>query len=697
MRIVNALYPDDFGLEEVMARDDVDALRRLVPFMRSSELDAYVDRGIVVSADDFEGLAKRARGLGLPAAWANAISRVATETGVLEGLAVKGRALASEDAAFVLRPTLTALEPIVSAPAIWLDDAVEVVSWDPSVRLLTVTHVPPEEEEAGDEEDDEATKWEKIELLVPEQLAESAAAHPPGSSVRVLASADDEGDWWSVYSIAGADGELVSIERIPPRIGEDVSAAAMSVVAVLAEAGHADAASLVPVLSWAYPRSTDWASGLRIFALAVRRDGADTTVVEQAVHRLRITWCGIHYLDERVSAEVSGATLDVLGGLARSAETSQAPDIARLMADLVPAADPAARDRVAADLREARREFDRRPVFEAVSSVLPESRLERVQVICSVLEPVDRVRALSYYLDDMRVLEEELAEATEESQVAVVTDTLHFYLDRVEIVAAQRRTKRGQQLLLKIPFVAIPTYAARVTSLIERCELDARPSTPFLEAAAASSGQALADVCTLLMRTGRTGVDELNAVLAGIGRGALRREALPRAADAYQRSLQSRVPRLEQHARIASLLDWQAAERVAGGALLVSIFSSAVPLLKSDPAAAARRLSVAEAWVGSSPTRRRQAAEGYCALLDAVRRDEQLGLVVGSALSFFDSRPVDKQKTRQAAWDAIARVYRRGQPSEKTLELLERAMNELEWEGTPSRGAPRHVRKILGH
>lgn len=698
-RIVDALYSDDHRLDEVMGRDDADALRRLMPFMGRHELQSYVDQGSVRAADDFERLATRTRELARPEAWASALRGVETDAAALKLLAERCRTLAHDDAALVLPPSIEVFEPVVTAPTSWIDGDVQVLSWDPSSRVLAVLAAAEGGEGSGaSEELSDSAELEEYELSVPPELAELAELHAGAASVRLTAVADSGGAW-SAVAIAGADGDLVLVGPTPPRVGAEVSEAAMSVLIALADACRTELATVLPLIGWTYPRASDWATGLRTVALAVRGGGATGATVEAALAGLGATMPRLEHFTPSGRAAVSGAALDVLGGLVRAGETEVRPHaagLAKLIARLVPASDPAARERVAADMHVARSVFGRAAVFDAISSVLPALGIERVQIIVCIVEPVDRIRALTYYLLDMHKLERALKETAGEDESAELTTALLAYLERVESIAARRRTKRGQELLLRLPFIEVPTYAARVISLAARCELDSRPPVPFLAAAAGTSTQALADVCVLLSRTARTGDDVLDAVLVGIARCVKRKEDLPAAVDAYQRSLQPRVPRLEQHSRIAVLVDWRAAERVGGDALLISLLSSAVSLLSSDLDSADRRLRLAEAWSKASRGRQRQAGQGYSELLSASRTDDQLRVIVGSALRFFEEeRPPDRQKMRKAAWDAIARLYRRRAPSAKSRDLLVRALDELEWEGTPSRPTPRRIRRIL--
>jgi hypothetical protein len=680
LRVAEALYRDDFRLDETMGRDDLVATRRLLPFLDRAGLAALIDHGGVSEAHDLLALARRLRALDAEELWSRALAKVHGSPLLLAELAKHSSELATDDAAFVFDQTLATVEPTICAPALWRDEGVEVVSVDEHDLVVR------------DAEGDE------IIFAIPEPLLPAALELAAGSTNRVVAFADPS-NTWVLTAVENAEGQLISVAG-PPVISDEVRVAAFALVDGLAMVGEVSANRLAPLLDWVYPRAGDWASGLRLIAAAVRRGrwtDADT-VSRSIMEALETAVTQLASLSAEPRVEVASAAL-ALAGAATCLPVRTVRSLSRQMtthlASLVPAAAVAERTRLAHDLHRARKAFPRRATAERVAEALPAGFAERLQIITAVVEPVHRDEALGLYVKDVTAMGAQ--PVSDDSAARTRAERLLLaYLERVEAIAAQRTTKEGRKLLARLPALSVPSYAGRAVRLFEQLKLDVAPSPEFLALAAGASSLTLVATCDLLVRTSRTGEAELDAVLRGIGWSASRGEKLPRVVDEFQRSFQARIPRLEQHARIAKLLGWREAEAAGGEHVLPQLLETAVQLLKRDPKRAATRMELAEGWGKASQARRSQAANGYCLLLEAVRSEEQLLAVVASALRFFGGRPVEKANMRRAAYSAIERIYKRNLPTEEARGVLVRAMSELDWAGPPSKPAPVKIRKLLG-
>lgn len=237
-------------------------------------------------------------------------------------------------------------------------------------------------------------------------------------------------------------------------------------------------------------------------------------------------------------------------------------------------------------------------------------------------------------------------------------------------------------------------YAGRLARLFYSNRIEIDLPSDFLKAAAKASDASLTSVALLLDARSVKTEEDLNVILAGIGARAGRGK-IDEAVTRYTRQLTKRVPILEQEGRIAGLSGPDAAERFAGRDLLDRLFSAAITALSSDLSRAVRLLDLTQHWHHSQLERKRQAAKRYAELLRKVKREDQLLAVTNAALAFFGTEQVDKERVRQAAYVAIAHVYRRKGPGDEALAILQRAMSELEWEGPTSRPAPKKVRTAL--
>jgi hypothetical protein len=297
-------------------------------------------------------------------------------------------------------------------------------------------------------------------------------------------------------------------------------------------------------------------------------------------------------------------------------------------------------------------------------------------------------------LDDINDAARRLGNSEDEKEQGSLLTTIRKYMLLIEVIAP--KTARSRKQLARLPVVADQNYSALAICLVDRLEADFDPPTGFLSRAASANAAALAATSNLLLRFGRTTDPDLDAVLEGIGRAALRRDSLSPEIDSYQRLAQDRVPRLEQYGRIAKLVGWQAAERVGGERVLDDLLGSAAKLIRTTPDQARVRLELAGAWAPSSQARRRAAAEAYCRLLAQARTEEQLTIVVEGLHRFFDGRvPPDVGSLREATYKALARVFRKRSTSRETMERLRDQLDAIHLLGTSSKPAPARVRKLL--
>jgi hypothetical protein len=186
-------------------------------------------------------------------------------------------------------------------------------------------------------------------------------------------------------------------------------------------------------------------------------------------------------------------------------------------------------------------------------------------------------------------------------------------------------------------------------------------------------------------------------LLVGVGRAALRGEVIPSSVVDYQRSVQDRVPRLEQLARIARLIDWKTAEKAGNERLLGELLESASTLLGSDLDKCQLRMGLAEAWGTASPARRREAAVGYAVLIGRARTESQLLAVIHSLHRFFRGEGTpDRSRLRTAAYEALQRVYDKQSPAASVQKSLSDQFEDLHLLGTSSRPTPRAIRRLLG-
>ena len=679
---LDALYPDEFTLDEDVERDDLAGLCQLIPHMNANELRALIAAHALREPDDLVRFAAQARRTGSAELWSKALAPLSEDQATLEALRERTGDLDRDDAAGLLQPTLQSLRPIIEAPSAWLAEPLTVQSWDPDEQELSVV----------------GADGAAIEIAVPEELNSLAEAYAVNASVQIEAVQTREGTWRAV-ALSDPDGTLTTVEAPPLRISDDVRRRAFALIDRLAEQASAGAEAVKSLLTWDYPDGDVWARALDSLVTALARHPSESgSFAAETVRACDRIDDALPKMEEGPARELASAALRLIAGSCQIPRDQLRPHAAGLLSKaihLAPQADDAARSALSLGLHPASRAFGASLVYETAKRELPPGWATRRQLIQTIVEPLDAGRALMLALDDLNDAVQRRSSSEDENERNSLLTTIRNYMHLTATIAP--KTARARKQLARLPVIADQTYATQAICLVDRLEADFDPPTEMLSRAASANAAGLAATSNILLRADRTTDPDLDAVLEGIGRAALRRESLPPEVENYQRAVQTRVPRLEQHGRIAELVSWTAAERVGGEGILDDLLGSAAKLIRTTPDQARVRLSLASAWASSSQARRRTAAEGYCRLLGRAHTEDQLTAVIEGLHQFFNGRvPPDVGSLRDAVYKALTRVFGKRSPSAETMETLRDQLDGIHLLGTSSKPAPARIRKLLG-
>lgn len=678
---LDALYRDEFMLDEEMANDDVAGLRALVPYMRADELNALIAGHELNDPDDLITFAKQAHRLSSPKTWSTALNRLSADASTLEALRERIDELDLEEASGLIEPTLSSLRPVVQAPSTWLEEAATVTGWNAAEHELTVTRAD----------------GTSLIFEIPNELSVLAADYVANSRVQVEATRAIDGSWTAV-ALGDAEDVLTSVETPPLRVTDETRDTALGLIEDLAERANANAGALTNLLLWDYPNGDAWAAGLEPVITALHRvPGQPKSIAEAGVRAAERVQKALADLEEESATRLASTCILLIAATCEVAVEHlrpQAVDLLVAVIGLVRATNAGARSALSQALHSARRAFGAALVYETAKRELPSSFATRRLVIRTVVGPIDAGRALTLALDDINDAAKRQRNSEDEKEQGSLLTTIREYLRLIEEVS--RKTARSRKQLARLPLVADRTYAGNAIRLVDEVNAEFNPPTHFVLLAASAGLDALTATSSVLLRAGRTTDPDLNAVLSGIGQAALRKETLSPTVESYQRSAQARVPRLEQHGRIAGLVGWSAAERVGGERILEDLLSSAAKLMLTAPDQAQVRMELAEGWRAAPQTRKRTAANGYVQLLAEARTTEQLTAVVESLHRFFDGgTPPEIAALREAVYKAIPRVFGKHPPSPEMAETLSDQLNAVGLLGTSSKPAPARVRKLL--
>ncbi len=681
-----ALYPDDFT-EEAMERDSVAGVRRLIPVMDPRTLKAFVSVFSPDNSDDLFAVAQRSLVVNEPQAWRRALNAVAGNVELLDRLASElPTRLSGEEAKPLLPPSLAGLRPVIESPDEFLDEKVSIGALDLAQDQLTVLR----------------PSGETLPVVVPDELVGAAADHTSGGAIDLVAARRADGTWQAV-SLTDINGERLTVSNPPTLISREAREAAFAFIGGLADRGASTPSALSSLLDWDYTTALDRVAAFDLLTAGISRhpdapiEFAQTCISRAQIARAMVAGTESSDLDQEMIEALANATIRLLAAL-----TSLPANLVRQVAEgivgvatgLVLHASPQARDELAAGLHSARTSIRRRAVFNLISGLLPDGRRERVALINAIIEPVDPVEALKLYVADMRKIDVERRETEDNAERNALGTELEAYLPRIAPLA---HSTRAAPVLSQLPLVPRRRYAGLVMQLIETEGASLQTTQAFLTAAASHDSQSLEATARFLIRTKRTSDEDVDAVLAGHGTATARGEDVASPVLDYQQLVQRRVPRLEQDARIAELVNWKTAEQVGGDQLVRRLLESAAKLIRTDKDRARVRMRLAESWGAATTTRRREAAAGYAKILDRTKTQDQIVEVLDSLHRFFREKEADeKVKLRKAVGAALPRIHGRGPLDDETRNRYYDLLSDLDLLGTASRPLSASARHLLG-